>query len=144
METTEFGLDSTSRCRMVVWLRLRTVRDVSGAVSLAKNAAVRALETAPSIANASVAGSVMVSSTPCSTRTPRIVPLRSTIAMMASLLGVATDARPSNVETSLCESCGYPITMSSVTNPSASNAVVEENCGDWNAVAMPARSCGPE
>jgi hypothetical protein len=44
------GFDSTSRSVIVVWLMNRTVRDVSGAWSLEKNAAVRALATAPSIA----------------------------------------------------------------------------------------------
>ena len=76
----------------------RTVRDVSGAESLEKNAAVRALATAPSIANTSWSGSVIV--TPASTRTPRMLPLRSTIAMMASLRAVAAAARSSSLFTS--------------------------------------------
>ena len=65
------GFDCTSRCVIVLWLMLRTVRDVNGPtvgvgspvvgsgssgtiresnVPLAKKAAVRALATAPSIA----------------------------------------------------------------------------------------------
>ena len=54
-----FGFDSTSRCVIVDWLMNRTVRDVSGAESLEKKAAVRALATAPSIANTSFAVSVI-------------------------------------------------------------------------------------
>ena len=44
------GFESTSRRVSVDWLILRIVRDVSGALSLAKNAAVRAFATAPSMA----------------------------------------------------------------------------------------------
>ena len=54
------GCSDSIRLRAAVivdWLMNRTVRDVSGAGSLEKNAAVRALATAPSIANTSVSGS---------------------------------------------------------------------------------------
>ena len=46
-----FGFDSTSRWVIVDWLINRTVREVSGAALLEKNAAVRASATAPSMAN---------------------------------------------------------------------------------------------
>ena len=63
------------------------VREVSGAWLLAKNAPVRALATAPSMANVSRSVlPVIAGVTPPSTRTPRMRPLRSTMAMMASLL----------------------------------------------------------
>ena len=72
-----FGFDCISRCVIVDWLMFRIVREVSGptvgkspagstpvsgsmresAVPLAKNAAVRAFATAPSIAKTSVASS---------------------------------------------------------------------------------------
>src|SRR5438552_1843959 len=84
---------------MVVWLIKRIVRDVSGAWSFEKNAAVRALATAPSMAKTIVAELIGIG-TPASTRTPRIRPPRSTTAMMASFRAVAAAARSRNVCTS--------------------------------------------
>ncbi len=84
----------------------RTVRDVIGAELLENIAAVRALATAPSMANTSVSMSGIASSTPCSTRTPRMRPLRSTTAMIASSLEVAPAARHSSVSTSFAVSSG--------------------------------------
>ena len=83
-----FGSESISRWVMVDWLMIWMVREVRGAWLLPKNAPVRALATAPSMAKVSAAGlPVMSGETPASTRTPRMRPLRSTMAMMASRLG---------------------------------------------------------
>jgi hypothetical protein len=151
----EFGLDCISRCVIVDWLMNRTVRDVSGptvgvavppgasasgtiresAVPLAKNAAVRAFATAPSIAYTSVAisssvsmiplplptpplagtasmpistspsASVSLERTDCSTRTPKMFPPRSTTAMIASSVLVATAARFNSSSTSATPIC---------------------------------------
>ena len=66
------GFDSTSRWVIVDWLMNWTVREVSGAGLLAKNAPVRALATAPSTAKISAAAlPVIAGATPPSTRTPR-------------------------------------------------------------------------
>src|SRR5262245_33292045 len=83
------------------------VREVSGAVSLAKKAAVRALAMAPSMANALVSALLKsAADTPDSVSTPSKLPLRSTTAMMASLLAVATEARSSRRWTSNSLSVG--------------------------------------
>src|SRR5688500_4593736 len=83
----------------------RTVRDVSGAASFEKNAAVRAFATAPSIAN-TIVGEFSAFGTPDSTRTPRMRPLRSTMAIIASFREVAADARSSIDSTSLAVTMG--------------------------------------
>src|SRR4051812_29393441 len=76
------------------------VREVSGAASEEKKAPVRARETAPSIEKLSRLGSpVMAGDTLPSTRTPRILPARSTTATMALSLDVAAAARCSNKST---------------------------------------------
>jgi hypothetical protein len=95
------GFDSTSRCVTVDWLRLRIVREVSGASPLAKNAAVRALATAPSMAKTSPASSpAKLATTSSSVRTPRMRPLRSTMVMIASSLAEAAAARARSSSTS--------------------------------------------
>ncbi len=64
---------------------------------------MRASETAPSMAKTSfVVFSVICGETPLSTRTPRIVPLRSTTAMMASLRLTEAAARWRRAFTSAC------------------------------------------
>src|SRR3954462_15184551 len=92
---------------MVDWLRLRMVRDVSGAWLLPKNAPVRASDTAPSTAKTSRLGFVVISgATPDSVRTPRMRPLRSTMLMIASLLADAAAARRSSVPAAAAVSTG--------------------------------------
>jgi hypothetical protein len=85
---------------MVVWLiwrMVREVRAVPGPLLFEKKAAVLASAMAPSMAKFSVAGLLRTAgSTPDSTRTPRMFPLRSTIAMIASLRVLATTARSSS------------------------------------------------
>ena len=85
----------------------RIVREVSGAALFEKNAAVLALATAPSIANTrSTVRPAYAASTSDSVRTPKILPDRSTIAMIASLLEVAIEARWRSVVTSVAEMAG--------------------------------------
>ena len=106
-----FGFDSTSRCVIVDSLMFWIVRDVSGAALLAKNAPVRALAIAPSMAKTSIALLPVISgATPPSTRTPRTRPLRSRMAMIASFVADAAVARRSRVSTSaaVSVSCGWP------------------------------------
>ena len=99
-----FGLDSTSRWVMVDWLRNRTVREVIGVPVLAKKTPVRASETAPSIEKNSVSLLLRTSgATPPSTRTPRMFPARSEMAMMASSDFVAAAARFRTASTSAFE-----------------------------------------
>ena len=80
----------------------RIVREVNGACSFEKKAAVLALATAPSIANTkSASRPAYMESTTASVRTPSIRPDRSTMAMIASLLDVAMEARCRSAVTSL-------------------------------------------
>ena len=88
------GSEFTSRSVIVVWLSEPTVRLVSGAWLLPKNAPVRASAKAPSMANTSFDGSLVIAvETPLSTRTPRMRPLRSVMTMIASVLADAATAR---------------------------------------------------
>ena len=90
---------------LVDWLSERIVRDVSGAWLFAKKAAVRAFATAPSIAKTRVSVSGILLRTPCSMRTPRMRPPRSTIAITASSVLVAPAARASRFSTSSGSRC---------------------------------------
>ena len=87
------GLESTSRWVMVDWLMKPMLREVNGAWSLAKKAAVRASATAPSMAKVRVAGLLVIAGeTLPSTRTPRRRPPRSTMATMPSPWPSAAEA----------------------------------------------------
>ena len=103
---TEFGsvmlgFEFTSRSLMVDWLMNWTVREVSGPPLLAKYAPVSAFAYAPSTANTRLLGLPVISgATPLSTRTPRMVPLRSVTTMIASELALAAAARWSRMPTS--------------------------------------------
>ena len=93
----------------------RIVREVKGASSLEKNAAVLAFATAPSMANTrSASRPVYIASTSDSVRTPRIRPDRSTMAMIASLLEVAMEARLRRQVTSFSVMMGPEIKGSSI------------------------------